>query len=141
MTNLRKRLLRAAAAVAGLVVAGMPTTADAVTINTTTDPLLTGATVIDFTEVPLGTADPTIGNVSFTGEATATTVNNQNTGSQNPLIIASPILLNQTVTTSGTNIDISFIVPVSVFGMHLGAVNTPTTIQAFDNLNIFLGSG
>jgi hypothetical protein len=102
----------------------------AAVITTTSDPLLTGAAIIDFTEAPVGTVNPTIGDVSFTGE----------TG---PVRISSVIpgaLDNHTTTSFGTNFDIVFTAPVSAFGMDFLAVNEDTTIQAFDVFNTLLGT-
>lgn len=102
----------------------------AAAITTTADPLLTGSTIIDFTEAPVGTTDPTIGNVSFTGE----------TGPVRITTVIPGALDNHTTTSFGTNFDISFALPVSAFGMDFIAVNSDTIIQAFDVFDTLLGT-
>ena len=108
--------------------------AGATVITATGDPLLSGATVIDFTEVALNTLDPTIGGASFSGESAATLVQN------NGAVSTSPFLGNETDGSFGGNVDITFATGVSAFGMALWAVNSDTTIQAFDSAANLIGT-
>lgn len=108
--------------------------ANAASITSAGDALLAGSTNITFTEVVLGAANPTIAGVSFAGATAPTIVQN------NILVPSSPFLGNQSSGSNGTNINITFATGVSAFGAEFYAVNSNTTLQAFDAANQLLGT-
>ena len=109
----------------------------ATAITDSGDPLLNGASVIDFSEVPEGTENPTIGLVSFAGDQFGTPF---------PVRVVADTtgdfsLLNNFASGNvGTNIDITFSTPVFAFGADFFAVNSLVTLQAFDIFGDLLGS-
>lgn len=126
-----KLLVSLSLAMAGFV-------ASASVITSSGDALLTGASIIDFSEVALGSLDPTINGVSFTGiGATLVTLNEAFSG-QTP-----PVLGNSSVppatSSFGVSFDILFGTDVSAFSLDLAAINGFTTsISAYDDNEVLL---
>jgi hypothetical protein len=114
---------------AALDIGAFTPAAHAALITSAADPLLGGATVITFSELSLGTLDPVIAGVSFTGVGTATEI--VSTGS-NP---DTPDLNNHDV-----NVLIGFASPVFAFGMDIFLADQDVTIEAYDAFGILLGS-
>ena len=129
------KVLSSIALALGLVLgAGLPTSSGsawAAAITDSGDPLLNGATIIDFSEVPIGTPDPTIDGVSFTGVSIPVTVS---------LFSNNPALRNTTGGTLGTSINVLFLTPVAAFAADFISVNFDLTIEAFDSSGDLLGS-
>lgn len=124
-----KKTVTVFAALAALATAP---SAQAASIFSPGDPLLSGSTTITFSEVAPGTLNPTIFGVSFSGVSANTVVSSF--GGPNPR------LTNQTDGIFGTTVLIQFGTGVSAFGTDLLRVNSNTTLEAFDSNNILLGS-
>lgn len=102
-------------------------------ITDASDPLLTGASVITFDEVPASTTNPTIGNVSFVGDNRPLTIFD--------LGSTAPSLANPLFGTRGTPYSIVFDTPVFAFAMDIFSINNhPVTVEAYDSLGSLLGS-
>ena len=105
-------------------------------ITSSDAPLLSGATRIDFSEVPIGTLDPVIGGVEFMGDGNPVeVVFNDFFGNQDP-----PQLSNQTFSIDGISFDILFGFHVGAFGFEAAGVNSETILEAYDALDNLLGT-
>lgn len=105
--------------------------ANATLITSSYDPLLSGAEIIDFSEVPIDTTDPYISGVHFVGQSAPLSTrdygfffySNDNR----------PILSNQTFSTEGTSFDIIFDIAVEAMGLYAHGVNSPVLLEAYDS--------
>jgi hypothetical protein len=105
-------------------------------ITENTDPLLTGASVITFSEVSVETANPTIAGVSFVGIGGNIFTSSYDIGDP-PSLSNSSTLGN--VAIDGIDFNINFSTPVGAVGSYFAAINRPVTLQAF-NGGTLLGS-
>ena len=104
-----------------LLLAAFSLSSHAAVITSPADPLLAGATVITFDELPLGSLNPTISGVSFTGDGRATEI-------VSSIGLPAPPDLNN----NGVDVDIVFGSPVLAFGMDLFLADRDVTVEAFD---------
>ena len=105
------------------------TSAHAVVITLPSDPLLTGSSLITFSEVADGTLDPTISAVTFDGIG-GTIITNAAT------LLNSP---SDGGALDGINFDVVFGTAVNAFGGEFSKINRSVTIDAFNGLTL-LGS-
>lgn len=105
--------------------------ANATLITSPDDPLLSGAEIIDFSEVPIDTTDPFISGVHFIGESAP--VATRDFGFIFHSIDNRPILGNQTSSIDGTVFDIIFDTAVEAMGLYAHGVNTPVLLEAYDS--------
>lgn len=116
----------------------LPIFASATLITNAGDPLLSGAALIDFSEVPVGTLNPGINGVQFIGHSTALETKDwafffHSTDNR-------PVLSNSTVGTEGTAFDIFFGAAVSAMGIQAHAINSPVVLEAYDLQNQLLNT-
>jgi hypothetical protein len=107
-----------------------------------TDPLLDGSTLIDFSEVLLGTEDPTINGIDFVGVDGPVTTAIDEAGPILGIFLPPPSLQNpsDSISTAGTPFDIFFNSPVAAMGFTMTAINTPTTLEVYDIYDNLLDS-
>lgn len=124
-----------AAIFVALTLAATGSSVQAATLVGSGDPLLNGSTIITFSEVALGAVNPTISGISFSGASGNTVVQN------NSAVPTSPFLGNQIGGGgSGMTVLINFGAGAAAFGLDLFAVNSNTTLEAYDSSNNLLGS-
>ena len=118
----------------GFLMVGMITSAMASQINSSSDPVLSGATVIDFETQSLGNySNLLINNVNFSGNSNFK-IDNALSGYN-----ATGKYLENTLTGSNQFI-FNFLSPVSAFGFNWGASNEDWVLNAYDTSNNLLES-
>lgn len=116
-----------------------PRGASAAIITSSGDPALTGATVIDFEAIALGTyAALVVGDVTFTAQDNHLRISADYAGSYNTI---GRSLDNGTYAAEGFNaLRIDFASPTSAFGFNWGASDYAWTLYAYDSGSTLLGT-
>ena len=103
-------------------------------INSATDPLLAGSTLIDFSSTTLGTySSLTIGNVTFSGNGSlrvANTYSGQYNTTGNYLDNNAGLTIPMTI---------QFATPVSALGFNFGATDSDWTLNVYNSLQLLTG--